>query len=37
VLADLTGEGSSPGEGLVLAPGGRDAPARVLARLAIPA
>lgn len=37
VLADLTGEGSSPGEGLVLAPGSGDTPARVLARLAIPA
>jgi hypothetical protein len=37
VLADLTAEGSSPGEGLVLAPGNGDGPARVLARLAIPA
>ena len=37
VLADLTGEGSSPGEGLMLAPGSGDTPARVLARLAIPA
>ncbi len=37
VLADLTAEGSSPGEGLVLAPGNGDGQARVLARLAIPA
>jgi phosphohistidine phosphatase SixA len=33
VLADLTGEGTSSGEGLVLAPGGSQGPPQVLARL----